>query len=435
MIAAFCVVSILIGIIALKKPSMFLVVITSSFFLYYCVLGLLNMRLAEGGSKYIHLFFLLVLFAYWTIFKRCKLTINSLDIFYLAYCFLWLAIYTANFDESLLTFKHYKQAPYFLCFTFILPIVTKPIYDSESIRDFLRQLEWIGYAAAVIIIICLVVGVSSKESASRYEIAELSDVYRYTPFRGFFSFRQAWLLSASIIIFATRSISSRLTKWEIAIKMPLVALCFLGTIISGTRGVFIFTGLLFCYLFIVHGDLKKKTVLILLSMIALGSLVQFRSIDEYRHLTSRILRLHSYTLKVGGVNTRVQAYERGLAHFAGQPVFGNGMSRVSKHYPYSHSSVISTLEDTGVVGFFLMFSLVLFVLHTCRWPHKDKSDSPEQIILRNLIVLSFLCSTLYGTIATRYVLFLLLHIYYFLYRQKRRGFPHHISDTKMGLLS
>ncbi|MHC4755071.1 MAG: hypothetical protein ACYTBP_07990, partial [Planctomycetota bacterium] len=60
MISIFFVVSALIGIIALKKPGVLLVTIVTSFFPYYYAIHLLNVRLTEGGSKYIHISFFLV---------------------------------------------------------------------------------------------------------------------------------------------------------------------------------------------------------------------------------------------------------------------------------------------------------------------------------------------------------------------------------------
>lgn len=429
MIAIFFVVSALIGIIALKKPSILLVAIISSFFPYYCAIGLLNVRLVEGGSKYIHLSFLLVVLVCWLIAKRRKFTINDLDILYIGYYFLWLIVYLANFDESLLTFKQYRYAPYFLTITFILPIIIKPIYNQETVKDFLKYLEWTGYLAATIITICLLVGVTSKETGVGYEITDLSEAYRYAPFRGFFSIRQAGLLSASIIIFFSKFMSGKSSKKEIIVKLPFLTLCFLGIIISGTRGIFIILSLLCCYLVITRGNFTRKTNAVIAVAVIGIILLHVRHIHTYSHLFSRTLASSSYTLKVGGVKTRYEHYEQGLRNFIKRPLVGNGMTKMCRDYDYSHSIVISILEDTGLSGFFIMCLMATYLFHRCEWHYRKEMFKDNQFIIRTMIMFHFLTSNLYGTVATNYTLFLLLYMYYLTYKRSGQAFRSYTDSS------
>lgn len=427
MIATFCIVSIVIGIIAIKKPYIFLVVILGSFFPYYFLIELFNVRLHEVGSVYIHGSFLLILLIYLFFKGKFRFTINNLDKFYVCYYFLWLIVFLINLDFSLFVFKPYWQAPYWVTITFILPIIMKPIYNQNNISHLIRYIEWLGYFSAAAIFISLLFGVTSKETGADYQITNWYETFRYTPVRGFFSQRQAWLLSVPIIIFLSRYMNSKLSKKEIIFKLPVVTLCFLGVIISGTRGTFLILSLFCFYLVIVIGNFyKKMTGLIVVAIIG-AILLQIYYVPAYIQLFSRIFKASSYTLKVGGINTRYERYETGMKNFIEQPLIGNGMSKICYGYDYSHSSIISTLEDTGLLGFFIMCLMVIFLLHRCRWRYKKEIFTNSQFVIRNLIIFFFLTSNLYGTISTNYLLFLLIYMYYYIYRQKGRGFVGYIS--------
>lgn len=425
MIATFSIVSISIGIVALKKPSIFLVVVLGGFFPYYFLIELLNVKLREGGTLYIHVFFLLVFLIYIFIKgnfffgNKPTLTINTLDKFYISYYFLWFIVFFINLEPSLFIFKKYLQAPYWLTFTFILPIFLKLIYNRTNISDFIRYLEWLGYFAALAIFICLLLRTTSKETLREYEIVNLSEAFQYTPFRGFFSTRQAWLLSTSIIIFVSKYITTKLSNKEIAVRIPFIILCFFGIIISGSRATFIFLCFLCFYLVVSTSKFSKKmTMLIILAitgMILFG--IHFYT-PSYAHLFSRIFRVSSYTLEVGGINTRCQVYEAGIRNFIERPLIGNGMSRICSDYNYSHSSIISTLEDTGLLGFSIMCLMMMLLFRTCKWRYSKQLFTDNQFVIRNMIIFFFLVSNLYGTISSCSSLFLLIHIYYFCYRKQ-----------------
>jgi len=267
MIAIFCALSMLIGILALKKPSVFLVVILAVFFPYYFLIGLLNVKLDEGGAKYIFASFLLALLIYLFFRKmlicrtKALFTINSLDVLYISYYSLWFIVFLINLNHSLFVYKPYVQALFWLTITFILPIILKPIYSQTTISDFVRYLEWLGYFAALAVFICLLLGITSKETLAGYEVVDLSKAFRYAPFRGFFSTRQAMLLSISVIIFVSKVITDELSKKRIAIRVPFIILCFLGIVISGSRGTFIFLCLLCFYLAVSVKRFSKKRII------------------------------------------------------------------------------------------------------------------------------------------------------------------------------
>lgn len=379
MITIFFIVSILVGIAALKKPSVFLIVVIGSFFPYYFSIGLLNVKLSEGGTVYIHASFLLALLVYTFIrekpilSKKPVFTINTLDKFYISYYFIWLIIFFINLDTSLFVFKAYLYAPYWLTITFILPIILKPIYNRMNISNFIRYFEWLGYFAASAISICLLLKVTSKETHAEYEIADLSDAFRYTPFRGFFSNRQAWVLSIPIIIFVSKYITTKLSNKEIAIRIPFIILCFFGIIISGSRATFILLCLLCSYLVISAGGFNRKIIIsVVVAFIGMVLLSVYFYIPSYTHLFSRIFRVSSYTLEVGGINTRYEGCEAGIRNFIKQPLVGNGMSRMCNGYDYSHLSIISTLEDTGLLGFSIMCLMVMLLFRTCKWRYSKQ---------------------------------------------------------------
>ena len=425
MITIFCIVSILVGIAALKKPSVFIIVVIGSFFPYYFSIGLLDVKLSEGGTIYIHISFLLALLVYTFIREKPILsrkpvfTINTLDKFYISYYFLWLIVFFINLDPSLFIFKIYSQALYWLTFTFILPIILKPIYYRMNISNFIRYLEWLGYFAASAIFICLLLKVTSKETLAEYEIADLSDAFRYDPFRGFFSTRQAWLLSVPIIIFISKYITTKLSNKEIAIRIPFIILCFFGIIISGSRGTFILLCLLCFYLVISASGFSRKIIIsVVIAIIGMVLFSIYFYIPSYTHLFSRVFKVSFYTLEVGGINSRYQVYEAGIRNFIERPLIGNGMSRICGDYNYSHSGIISTLEDTGLLGFSVMFLMVMFLFRTCRWRYNKRMFTDNQFVIRNMIIFIFLVSNLHGTISSCSSLFLLIHIYYFCYRKQ-----------------
>ena len=425
MITIFFIVSILVGIAALKKPSAFIIVAIGSFFPYYFSIGLLDVKLSEGGTIYIHISFLLALLVYTFIREKPILsrkpvfTINTLDKFYISYYFLWLIVFFINLNPSLFIFKSYLQAPYWLTITFILPIILKPIYNRINISNFIRYLEWLGYFAASAIFVCLLLKVTSKETLAEYEIANLFDAFQYTPFRGFFSTRQARLLSIPIIIFVSRYITNKLSNKEMLIRIPFIILCFLSIIISGSRATFILLCLLCSYLVISASGLNRKiTISVVVVLIGMVLLSVYLYIPSFTHLFSRIFKISIYTLEVGGINSRYQVYEAGIRNFIERPLIGNGMSRICGDYNYSHSSIISILEDTGLLGFSAIFLMVMFLFRTCRWRYNKWMFTDNQFVIRNMILFFFLISNFYGTISACSSLFLLMHIYYCCYRKQ-----------------
>jgi hypothetical protein len=424
MIAIFCALSMLIGILALKKPSVFLVVIVAVFFPYYFLIGLLNVKLDEGGTGYILASFLLVLLIYLFFRKmlicRTKVlfTINSLDVLYISYCSLWFIVFLINLNHSLFVYKPYVQALFWLTITFVLPIILKPIYSQTTISDFVRYLEWLGYFAALAVFICLLSGITSKETLEDYEIVNLSEAFRYAPFRGFFSIRQAQLLSISIIIFISKAITDKLSKKKIAIRIPFIILCFLGIIISGSRGPFIFLCLLCFYLVVSVKRFKRRIVSIVIAFVGIVLCGIYFYIPSYTHLFSRVFEPSWYTLEVGGIDSRCEKYKTGLRNFIEQPLIGNGMSRMCDNYDYSHSTIISALEDTGLLGFSIICLMVVLLFHTCKWRYSKQVFAENQFVIRNMIIFLFLLSNLYGTISSDFPLFLLIHVYYCCYRKQ-----------------
>lgn len=424
MITIFFIISILVVVIALRDPSVFLVVTIGSFFPYYFSMQVFNVKLYEGGTVYIHASFLLALFAYTAIREKPILsrkpvfTINTLDKFYISYYFLWLIVFFINLDTSLFIFKSYLQAPYWLTITFILPIILKPIYNRINISNFIRYLEWFGYFAASAIFVCLLLKVTSKETLAEYEIANLSDAFQYTPFRGFFSTRQARLLSIPIIIFVSRYITNKLSNKEMLIRIPFIILCFFGIIISGSRATFILLCLLCFYLIISASSFTRKiTISIIIAIVSMVLLAGYFYMPSYTHLFSRIFNPDSYCLEVGGIGDRLEVYLTGIRNFLQYPLIGNGMSRMHESYRYSHSSVISSLEDTGLLGFAILSLMVIHIFRKCKWKYNKKQITSDQFIIRNIVILFFLYSNLYGTIIGCSTLFLLVYIYYFNYRK------------------
>ena len=271
------------------------------------------------------------------------------------YYVLWIIVYWAHFDESLFIFKSYRYAPYFLTITFILPIIIKRMYNQKIVKDFLKYLEWTGYFAATIVFICLLFRVTSKETGAGYEIINLSETFRYVPIRGFFCLKQADLLSTSIIICVSGYMINASDKKRIIVKLPFVALCFLGIVISGSRSSFIFLCFSCAYLIITKGSLKKKIHVVIVTIVIGMFLLSFYHLPMYQHLFFRIFQSNYYTQGQTSINAKIDGYYIvGVKNFLKKPLLGNGMNKINHNYNYSHSIVISVLEDTEAAGLFIM---------------------------------------------------------------------------------
>ncbi|MHC4754606.1 MAG: O-antigen ligase family protein, partial [Planctomycetota bacterium] len=343
-------------------------------------------------------------------------------VLYVVYYLLWVTVYLFYFDKSLLAFKHYKYAPYFLTITFILPITFKLIYNQETVKDFLIYLEWMGYFAATIIFISLLFGVTSKETGDGYEIVNLSEALRYAPIRGYFSLRQADLLSASVIICVSGYMSNTLDNKKIIVRLPFAVLCLFGIIISGTRGSFILLCLL-CVHLITKSNLKKRVCTVIAAVIIGMFLLSFYLMPSYRHLFFRVFQPTYYTRGETSISAKVDGYYNiGIRNFLKRPILGNGMSKVGHDYNYSHSIIISVLEDTGIIGLFIMSLIIICILHKCTWFYKKEAFKDGQLPLRTLIIFHFLSANLHGTIAMHYCLFFMIYIYYFAYKREEPSF-------------
>jgi O-antigen ligase len=412
-------VSIAILIFGNRNGAIYLVTIISSFFVYYLGLAILDVELERGGTVFIYVVFMAVLVIYLLMRARGHPTINGLDIIYILFFSLWFVSYLMNFDQRLFTeFTFYRQAPIFLCLTFVLPIIVKPIYSELNLQKTLHYLEIIGFAAATILFLLLLFGYPSKEIWWEVDKQTIESALRYAPIRGFFSNRQAVLFAMATVIFFSRFCYTGLGRKELLCKIPFVLISMGGIVISGSRGVFILCTLMCTYLVLKNLRLRSFIkIFVLLSILSL-TLVSFLRTERYQALTSRIFQVESYQAEEGGVGTRTGRYIRGLENFLENPILGNGMSRMSPEYDYSHNIFISVLEDTGLLGLSWILLFLGFLLIHCYRGRMHRMELGIQPVARNTIVLLFLLSNVYGTVISQSALFLLVSMYYYTYRSK-----------------
>lgn len=380
---------------------------------------MVGIDLPRGGTLFIYLTFFFVLIIYLLKKEERFLKINQLDKLYIFYCAIWLVLYLINFDYELFqTNKVYKQAPVFLAFTFLLPVILKPTYSNKVVEKIIYHLELLGLGSALVLFILLILGFPSREAW-----IEADDIiFRYSPIRGYFSNRQAILIAIGIIIFVSRVSYGMVKRKEYYWKIPLVMLGFGGIIVSGSRGILFICIMISVYLFFTVMKFQKKIIAVITLVILMIGLTSFFKIEKYKTWTTRIFSTESYSGEKTGFSVRFVRYKTGLDNFLESPILGNGMSKMTPDYDYSHNIFISILEDTGVVGFFWLSAFMIFLLFHFKWRKINELNSPNALITRNMIVFFFLTTNLYGSIIAHKAIFLLLSIYYFNYCQNHSKF-------------
>jgi len=344
------------------------------------------------------------------------LKINTIDRFYILYWCIWIIFYLINFNINLFnTNKVYKQAPFFLTFTFLVPVLLKPLYSKKTLRITIDWLEIIGFGAALIVVLSLIFGFPSKEIWWDTDKQKWELVFRYAPIRGFFSNRQATLFAIAIIIFVSKICYNEKNSKQLFYKLPLLLISVGGIIISGSRGVLIICSLMTIYLLLSKLQFRHKIIAVFVVAVLVASIDLFFHISKYQNLSTRIFSSETYQSKESGFSVRFVSYQLGLTHFLESPIMGNGMSRMSPKYGYSHNIFISILEDTGFVGFLWLSCFIMFLTFRFGWKDSEVLKYPEKLITRNLILFLFLVSNLYGTIVSQTSLFLILSMYYYNY--------------------
>jgi len=409
----FVFVSLIILYLGNNNSAIYLVTIISSFFPYYLGLAIFNIDLQHGGTFFIYVFFCCLLLIHLLMRMKNTLRINSIDRFYFLYWCIWIVFYLINFNIDLFsTNQFYKQAPFFLTFTLLIPVLLKPLYSPKILKITIDWLEIIGFGAALIVLLFLILGFPSKEIWWDTDNQKWELISRYTPIRGFFSIRQATLFAMAIIVFISKLCYDATKTKQLFYKLPLVLISFGGIIISGSRGIMIICSLMTLYLLLTKLQTRHKIIAVFVVAILIVSLDFFFHISQYQNLSTRVFNAEVYQSKVTGLSVRFSGYQLGLTHFLERPIMGNGMSRISPKYGYSHNIFISILEDTGFAGFLWLSCFIMFMTFRLRWKDREVSKYPEKMITRNLILFLFLASNLYGTIVSYTSLFLLLSIYY-----------------------
>ena len=219
-------------------------------------------------------------------------------------------------------------------------------------------------------------------------------------------------------MFFSKICYTKVNRKELLCKIPFIILSLGGIIISGSRGVFLVCSLVCIYLVLKNLALRKTFKILILLSVLVFLLMSLLKTEKYETLSSRVFQVESYQAKDGGIQTRTDRYMLGLMHFLESPILGNGMSKMSPVYDYSHNIFISIIEDTGLLGLGWLVALVGFIFLGFDWKNSTSSEFGTQPVARNTIVFLLLISNLYGTIISQTALFLLLSMYYFNYRRR-----------------
>jgi len=308
-----------------------------------------------------------------------------------------------------------------------MPVLLKPFYSRETLRRTIDYLEIIGFGAALVVFVFLILGLPSKEIWLDTNNQKWELVLRYTPIRGFFSNRQAALFAMAIIVFISKLCYDSTKGKQLFYKVPLVLISFGGIIISGSRGILIICSLMTAVLLLTNLHFRQKIIATLVIVLSIVSVFFFSHMGKYQNLTTRVFSAEGYQSKVSGFGVRFTGYQLGLEHFLKSPIIGNGMSQMSPEYNYSHNIFISTVEDTGLVGFLWLLSFVTFITVYLSWQDKEKKRCPNKLIIRNLLLFLLLMSNLYGSIISQTSLFLLLSIYFYNYQTNAHSVSRRVS--------